>query len=157
METDVLYAAVPVRLKRGLETLVERQQAPSTLTGLVIQACDDLLVRELPGYTSVFESELSVSTPVSREGTIADTIMQAVTAHMQTGATTFTRVALRDQAGIPPKRWVASFNPILQGMRADHPGGAPEAGSRYKGVFQRVARGEYQLTPYGQQLVQEYK
>jgi hypothetical protein len=32
------------------------------------------------------------------------------------------------------------------------PGGAPNVGSRWKGVFQRVARGRFQLTPYGLNL-----
>lgn len=155
MDTDVIYAAVPVRLKRVLEEMAQRGTG-SSLTGLVTQACDEFLAREVPNYTSVYNAELAASSPTAREGTIADTIMRAVKDLMRSGNTTFTRVAIRDQANISNDRWVASFNPILQGMRADQPGGAPTAGSRYMGVFQRVARGYYQLTDYGQQLIKEY-
>lgn len=62
------------------------------------------------------------------------------------GTGRFTRKMIRDHLGVDEKSWDSSYSPIFQGMRDDHPGGAPNPGSAYSGVFHRVGRGEYRLT-----------
>jgi len=129
---------------------------PDTVAKVVTQACDEFLQREVADYESVLESETSMSASADYSGTIPDTIMRAVVGRTKAGDKTYTRVSLRDEAGIDPDWWIRSFNPTMQGMRVDEPGGAPNVGARYKGVFRRVSRGEYVLTEYGQKLLQEY-
>ena len=41
-------------------------------------------------------------------------------------------------------------------MRIDHPGGAPNVGSKFEGVFKNVGYGIYELTEYGEKLIKEY-
>ncbi len=163
MQTEVIYVTVPTHLKRSLEALAlqYRYQArdPHTLKGMVIKACDELLARELPQYTSdrVKRSDGERSAVVvGREGTHADQIMRAVATVIAEGVDIFTRADIRDRAGVDSDQWNGSYSPIFQGMRIDHPGGAPQVGTRFKGVFRRVDRGHYTLTPHGQELLQDY-
>lgn len=67
----------------------------------------------------------------------------------------FSRNDVKLQAGISDRDWQASYNPTFQGMRIDHPGGAPSVGKGFKGVFRRTAYGIYVLTDKGKKLVNE--
>ncbi len=51
------------------------------------------------------------------------------------------------------EEWLASGSPIFQGMRCDHPGGAPSVNIKYQKMFQRVAHGKYMLTEDGKALI----
>lgn len=87
---------------------------------------------------------------------IAEQIAVAVAALVgQNGKLIFTREEVRHQAGINREAWDASYSPIFQGMRIDHPGGAPKVPVRFQGVFQRVTHGKHMLTDYGRMLVRE--
>ena len=88
--------------------------------------------------------------------THAEEIMNAVASLTKKGHTEFRRVDVRDELDIPSHKWNASYNPTFQGMRIDQPGGAPEVGSKFKGVFRRVNHGIYVLTEYGKKLIQNY-
>lgn len=66
----------------------------------------------------------------------------------------FTRDDVRRQLGVSRDKWGASYNPIFQGMRDDHPGGAPRS-ARFDGVFHRVAQGTYELSAHGRQLARK--
>jgi len=41
-------------------------------------------------------------------------------------------------------------------MRIDHPGGAHNVGSKFKGLFKNIGYGIYELTKYGEKLIKEY-
>lgn len=69
---------------------------------------------------------------------------------------TFSRREIRDQIGIKHDKWMSGYTAIFQGMRSDHPGGAPIVGRRFKNVFRRVKRGIYILTDYGKHLLKEF-
>ena len=70
------------------------------------------------------------------------------------GKSTFSRKEIRDQLGLNHIDWMARYTAIFQAMRIDHPGGAPLIGERYVGVFIRIERGIYKLTPYGRSLIE---
>ena len=90
--------------------------------------------------------------------THAEQILRAVASLVgNSGNAVFTREEVRYQAGVSTEDWNASYSPIFQGMRQDQPGGAPNIGARFKGVFQQVAYGKHTLTDYGQRLVKEFK
>jgi hypothetical protein len=164
METQVIYVTVPARLKGSLEDLALKHKRaghdPHTLTALVVKACDDMLVSEAPGYHTLLNAEANergVSRVMTGKGTHAEQIMRAVAAVVtQDGKDVFTRAEIRDQAAIDRERWLSSFTPIFQGMRADQPGGAPQVGSKYKAVFRQISHGRHMLTSYGQELIKEY-
>lgn len=90
--------------------------------------------------------------------TIAERILLGA-AHLagRSGSGRFSRVDVRDHLGIDPDVWHRSYNPIFQGMREDHPGGAPRVGERYGRVFRRVERASYELSAKGRTLVQQLK
>ncbi len=67
----------------------------------------------------------------------------------------FTRKEVRDKLGLSHQEWMSGYTAIFQGMRDDHPGGAPNPGSRFKNVFHKVAHGKYQLTKIGSRLAKE--
>jgi hypothetical protein len=73
------------------------------------------------------------------------------------GKSTFTRKEVREEIGLSTEEWDASFSPIFQRMRVDQPGGAPNPGVKFKGVFWQVQHGEHALTDYGKQLVKGFK
>jgi len=87
--------------------------------------------------------------------THAEEILCAVAELAKQGKKWFTRKDVRDEIGIDPHEWLYGYTAIFQGMRIDHPGGAPEVGEKYKRVFQRIERGKYVLTTYGKQLIEE--
>ena len=68
---------------------------------------------------------------------------------------TFSRNAVREELGLTRQQWDSGYTAIFQGMRSDHPGGAPPVGARFESVFRRVERGEYVLTLYGQRIARE--
>ncbi|MEO8391573.1 MAG: hypothetical protein ABI700_01145 [Chloroflexota bacterium] len=74
----------------------------------------------------------------------------------QSGREVFTRKDIRNQLGVESHLWKNSYNPTFQGMRIDEPGGAPDLGERFQGVFRRVSHGKYQLTDYGNKLLSEF-
>lgn len=164
METEALYVHVPVALKHALEDLVlsyRRQgRRPRTLREMVVKACDELLTREVARYTSVLDPEKDTPKETQRmemQDTHADQIMRAVAALViKGGHEVFSRAEIRTHLGIDADDWQRSYTPIFQGMRSDQPGGAPNVGTRYKGVFRQVAHGTHTLTPYGQLLLQDY-
>ncbi len=88
--------------------------------------------------------------------THADQIMKAVATLTKQGKQTFRRVDVRDTIGLSHADWMSGYTAIFQGMRADHPGHAPDVGARYKKVFRRIRRGEYTLTAYGRELLEEF-
>jgi len=87
--------------------------------------------------------------------THAEEIVYAVASLVNRGKKWFTRKEVRDEIGVDPHEWLYGYTAIFQGMRADHPGGAPEVGRKFRAVFQRIERGKYVLTTYGKHLVEE--
>jgi len=69
------------------------------------------------------------------------------------GRSTFTRKEVRDQIGLKHGDWMAGYTAIFQGMRIDQPGRDPLVAEKYVGVFKRLERGVYCLTPHGRSLV----
>ncbi|GAG37841.1 unnamed protein product, partial [marine sediment metagenome] len=68
----------------------------------------------------------------------------------------FARMDIRDELGLPHEEWLYGYTAIFQGMRIDHPGGAPKVGLKFEGAFKRVSYGLYELTEYGEKLIKEY-
>ena len=64
----------------------------------------------------------------------------------------FTREQVRQRIGISRDRWMSGYTAIFQGMRDDHPGGAPDPGPEFRNVFHRVEHGKYQLSKDGERL-----
>lgn len=65
----------------------------------------------------------------------------------------FSRAEVRVAANVTRGWWTLSWNPIFQGMRADHPGRAPVQAERHQGILRRVAHGKFILTDRGWALV----
>lgn len=70
------------------------------------------------------------------------------------GRKTFTRKVVREYLGLSNRAWQSGYTAIFQGMRDDHPGGAPQVGASYSGVFHRVDHGIYEFSPKGRRLVE---
>jgi hypothetical protein len=88
--------------------------------------------------------------------THAEQILRAVaTLVSRDGNAIFSREEIRHQAGIDRESWDKGYSAIFQGMRADHPGGAPNLGEKYKNIFRQVSHGKHTLTDYGQRLVSQ--
>ena len=66
----------------------------------------------------------------------------------------FSRKAVREYLGLDNRAWQSGYTAIFQGMRDDHPGGAPQVGASYAGVFHRVDHGTYELSAKGRRLVE---
>jgi hypothetical protein len=79
-------------------------------------------------------------------GAVAAIVGEDLTAH-------FRRVDVREHLGLSPALWSKSHSPLFQGMRIDHPGGAPHVAEEYRGVFRRVTYGVYTLTDNGRLIV----
>lgn len=89
--------------------------------------------------------------------TRAEEIMRAVaTIVKREGKNIFSRREIRDQIDVSQDKWLSSYTAIFQAMRSDHPGGAPEVGPRFKGVFRQIKYGRHTLTDYGKQLLKEF-
>lgn len=82
-------------------------------------------------------------------------ILYAVNELRKQGKSSFTREDIRAILGVDTTHWAASFNPVVQGMRVDQPGGALTARGNYRNVFRRISRGVYVLTEQGTALVEE--
>ena len=156
METEVLYVKVPRDLKRALEDLATTRRRPraaaDTLTALVIQACDDLLVREVPNYGSVLHGLPAggkIRSTGTRDLTHPEQIVCALAHLVQAEDDEFSRNDVRQQLGLDRKRWSASYSPTFQAMRSDHPGGAPAFGEVFENLFEHTAYGRYKLTEKG--------
>ncbi len=122
----------------------------------------DILREQLRAQTHSRPAAAPVHPPVAptkrREGTHAEQIMRAVATLVgPDGAGVFTRDDVRHQAGVPSAEWNPSYSPTFQGMRADHPGGAPRVAEPYQKVFARVGHGQYVLTETGRRRVCERK
>ena len=76
----------------------------------------------------------------------------ALTGESHTG--TFTRKQVREWLGLKPGVWSSGYAAVFQGMREDHPGGAPPVGTKHTDVFHRVAHGTYRLSAGGRQLAE---
>ena len=87
--------------------------------------------------------------------THAEQILQAVVTMIRRGKTVFTRDEIRREIGISRDEWESGYTAIFQGMRSDHPGGAPKVRGKFRAVFRQVERGKHVLTDYGRQLIQE--
>lgn len=87
--------------------------------------------------------------------THAEMILSAVNEIRKQGKSSFTREDIRATLGINSEEWSASFNPVIQGMRVDQPGGAPSVAERFRNVFKRIRRGVYILTEHGTALVED--
>ena len=85
--------------------------------------------------------------------THAEEIAGAVSSLIGKGCLPFRRVDVRDELGQSHDEWMSGYTAIFQGMRIDHPGGAPKVASRYKDVFERVNRGKYVLTEKGKKVI----
>ena len=97
----------------------------------------------------------SAGSPSPRK-THADRIMLAVAElSLVNGKDVFSRENIRDQIGLSQAEWMSGYTAVFQGMRADHPGGAPSVPRRYEGVFRRVAHGRHTLTDHGRQVAVE--
>ena len=89
------------------------------------------------------------------DGTNAGRILDAAAALAGAdGRKTFSRKAVRDYLGLNNRAWQSGYTAIFQGMRDDHPGGAPKVGDSYSGVFHRVDLGTYELSAKGRRLVE---
>jgi hypothetical protein len=86
----------------------------------------------------------------ARKPTIAECILAAIGVLVGADAEkTFSREEVRRAAGVGKASWERSWNPTFQGMRSDHPGGAPKQAAKNRGVIRRVKRGSYVLTEAG--------
>ena len=88
--------------------------------------------------------------------THAEEIMWAIVLLSKQEKNIFSRKDVRDTIGVDHDVWMSSYTAIFQGMRMDHPGGAPSVISKFKDVFKRVEREKYILTPYGKRPLREY-
>ena len=89
------------------------------------------------------------------DGTHAGRIFDAAAALAgASGRRTFTRKAVREYLGLDNRTWQSGYTAIFQGMRDDHPGGAPQVGDSYSALFHRVDRGTYELSVKGRRLVE---
>jgi len=88
--------------------------------------------------------------------THAEEIARAVASLIKKKKIPFARMDIRDELGLSPKGWLYGYTAIFQGMRVDQPGGAPDVGLKFEGIFKRVSHGLYVLTEYGEELVEEY-
>ena len=88
------------------------------------------------------------------DGTNAGRILDAAAALAGVdGRKTFSRKAVSEYLGLNNRAWQSGYTAIFQGMRDDHPGGAPKMGDSYSGVFHRVNHGTYELSAKGRRLV----
>ncbi|HNT55650.1 MAG TPA: hypothetical protein PKG95_13105 [Anaerolineaceae bacterium] len=85
--------------------------------------------------------------------TIPEQILIAMQQLTTAGKMRFSRVDIRDTLQIQSDVFNASYNPIIQAMRIDQPGGAPNIAPKYQGVFRQIERGVYELTEYGLKLI----
>lgn len=73
------------------------------------------------------------------------------------GEEKFSRKAVRDFLGMNNRAWQSGYTAIFQGMRDDHPGGAPAVGDAYSDVFHRVSQGTYELSAKGCRMAKQLR
>jgi predicted RNase H-like HicB family nuclease len=84
-------------------------------------------------------------------------ILSAVAALVAGGAREFSRDDVRKQLGLTRTQWDRGYTAIFQGMRDDHPGGAPPVSRRFEKVFHRVQRGRFVLSDFGKRRAHELR
>ena len=125
-----------------------------------------LEIHDLQGGTTDVDDALAQPTQPAEEagrngvtggdGTNASRIFEAAAVLAGTkGRKTFSRKAVREYLGLNNRTWQSGYTAIFQGMRDDHPGGAPQVGASCSGVFHRVGRGAYELSAKGRRLAEE--
>lgn len=87
--------------------------------------------------------------------TLAEQIFRAALIVSRQNNGVITRELVRQKICVNREKWNYSYSPIFQGMRDDHPGGAPDPGPIYRNVFHRIAHGKYQLSKIGQDLARK--
>jgi hypothetical protein len=98
------------------------------------------------------------SLPQMMRETIPVKIMRAVAILvLQEGKKEFSREEIPQKIGVEREEWDASYSPTFQGMRVDQPGGAPNVGAKFKGVFRQIRHGVHTLTDDGNRLLAEFK
>lgn len=88
--------------------------------------------------------------------TQSEEIIRAVAELAKQGRTEFSRKEIRNQIGIGSKKWKNSYSPTFQGMRDDHPGGAPKVAKQFADVLHRVRYGRYIFSPKGKRLIKKF-
>ncbi len=88
--------------------------------------------------------------------THCEQIYRAIINIIRSGQQIFQRVNVRDELGLDHDTWMSGYVSIFQGMRDDHPGGAPDVKDELKNVLHRVGRGQYVLTDYGRSIMDQY-
>lgn len=101
-----------------------------------------------PAAKQSLDDALSALGPRASESHAAQIFRAAVDLAGNDGKKPFTRMAVRDHLGLSNQEWQAGYTAIFQGMRDDHPGGAPAAGDN-SGVFHRLGQGTYELSELG--------
>ena len=81
--------------------------------------------------------------------TMAGRLLRAVRELNRSGQSTVTRAEVFEELGVTTRAEKDSYSAIFQGMRVDHPGGAPEVDAAYSDTLKRVSRGQYVLTTKG--------
>jgi len=88
--------------------------------------------------------------------TIAQRIMEAAArVVVRDGQRVFTRKDIYDGIGDTTLKR-RSFDPNFQGMRADHPGGAPRVPEKFRNVFKHLEDTNYELTEYGKSILTNF-
>jgi hypothetical protein len=71
--------------------------------------------------------------------------------------TTFSREDIKQELNITSQEWANNYTSRFQGMIEAPTDGAPKVARKFRGVFKRVAKGTYTLTPYGRSLLKSAK
>jgi hypothetical protein len=151
------------QIEREAKSRIETLRA-ALRTGVVAgNALDSAVSQEQRGEVSGKKEDTqtgavsSQSSPRRRSMTHPEQIMAAVAD--LTGAQDskeFSRDDVRRRIGVERDAWMSGYTAVFQGMRCDHPGGAPGVSERFKAVFRNVRRGQYVLTPKGKGLASEF-
>ncbi len=140
--------AKTIRIYRGDEQIDTESMFPGFILTME-------MVFKLPAWMGNSLEQSAV--PSQAEMTIPEQIMTGVAIVVrQQGHDVFTRQEIRDALKVDAERWTASYAPNFQGMRIDHPGGAPNVNQVYKGIFRRISYGRYELTDHGKTVLEEF-
>lgn len=114
-----------------------------------------LTLYDLQGSATPLPSEKATSSVAQKqvEDTHAAQIFRAAVALAgHEYGKTFSRMSVRDSLRLTNREWQAGYTAIFQGMRDDHPGGAPPVSEEYSFVFHRTGQGVYELSEKGRSL-----
>jgi hypothetical protein len=111
------------------------------------------LESESANHNNIHTPLLKQNTTSSTKSPISEQIMLATKELNKQGKIYFTRKEIMGCLDIDTHLITSSYSPIFQGMRDDHPGGAPPVAKRFRGIFHRVEYGKYKLTEYGYSLL----